>query len=427
MMPSPRLSAVVLACVYGIVSASAEPAVDPCSILAHGAVGDNATDSTAALQTTLDACHAAHPGGATVTVPPGTFRLTHSIALTSNTTLRLSHGATLFSAQTPDSQPPPLTPRCDTSYWKSTAIFCGANVSNVAIVGSSPHTSVLDGGGWPWYLAKLFGKGPRLFEPTWCSNVTLQAVGLVNSPSWTVHPQYCSGVVASNIRIENPRFTPNTDGFDPDSCVDCLLENSFIDTGDDGISVKSSNSSRDSRVMMPTRGLVVRNTTVLSRNVCVGSATFGGVYDVLMENMTIGDDDGSSPWAIKYKSHRYYPGPMVNHTYRDIRIGKIAPNTWQQPDGGTAFIVSLNYGDKPPADPPACPPSCPLFEDVKFENITVAGAVHAGSIVGYPHDQLHRLVFHNVTFLTPPTESGWTCNNVASYKAVDVTPPLSCK
>ena len=75
----------------------------------------------------------------------------------------------------------------------------------------------------------------------------------------------------------------------------------MIDTGDDGISVKSTNSSEpgSTHIQVPARNIHIYRTTVLSRNFCVGSATFGGVYDLVMEDCIIGDDNGSSPWAIK--------------------------------------------------------------------------------------------------------------------------------
>ena len=85
---------------------------------------------------------------------------------------------------------------------------------------------------------------------------------------------------------------------------------------------------------MPSRNIHIYRTKVLSRNFCVGSATFGGVYDLVMEDCTIGDDLGSSPWAIKYKSHQGYAGTLRNHTYRRLRVGKIAPNSYQQKGGG---------------------------------------------------------------------------------------------
>ena len=70
------------------------------------------------------------------------------------------------------------------------------------------------------------------------------------------------------------------------------------------------------------------NTTILSRNVCLGSATYGGILDVVVEDCTIGDDEGSSPWAIKYKSHQGYPGTLKNHTWRRLKVGSIRSNTY---------------------------------------------------------------------------------------------------
>ena len=197
-----------------------------------------------------------------------------------------------------------ITYRCSTLYWPhaNTPVLCATNASNIAIVGADLETSVIDGGGWPWYLAALnksspvaFGEGPRLFEVTHTSNITLSSVTFTNSPSWTVHPTFCDGVLAESIRILNPRFTPNTDGFDPDSSVNVVLRDSIIDTGDDGISVKSGNVTHG--VEAPSRNIHIYRTKVLSRNMCVGSATFGGVYDMVVEDSEIGDAKGSSPWG----------------------------------------------------------------------------------------------------------------------------------
>eukprot|EP00037_Helgoeca_nana_P007505 m.68332 g.68332 ORF g.68332 m.68332 type:complete len:184 (-) comp18306_c0_seq4:357-908(-) len=73
---------------------------------------------------------------------------------------------------------------------------------------------------------------------------------------------------------------------------------------------------------------------------------FSGVYDVVMEDCEIGDDLGSSPWAIKYKSHQSYVGTLRNHTYRRLRIGRIASNTYQQPHAG--YFMSIEDPGYPP-------------------------------------------------------------------------------
>lgn len=225
------------------LAATAPPAADVCNVkTGGGAAGDNRTDDTLAIQKTIAACRAAHPLAATVVLPgPATYRVSASIVLGSNLTLQLEAHTSLFSAITP-SMPVRQAPACPTLFWAhgGTAILCGTNLTNVAIVGADEETSVLDGGGWAWYLGALanttgWGQGPRLFEVAWSTNVTLAHVSFVNSPSWTVHPTYCRGVLAHHIRILNPRFTPNTDGFDPDSCTDVVLHDALIDTGDDGI------------------------------------------------------------------------------------------------------------------------------------------------------------------------------------------------
>lgn len=403
------------------------------------AVGDNRTDDTAAIQRAIDdeRCDTVLLSG-----PDATYRVTDSLALRSNLTLHLDTNTSLFSDQqlcdphTYPASPCEQNPRCPTLYWSHgpTAVLCGTNLTNVAITGEGPERgSVIDGGGWPWYDIGVkdpsrWGTGPRSFEVTWSRNVTVSGVRFQNSPSWTVHPTFCEDVLVEHIEIRNPRFTPNTDGFDPDSCVNVVLRDSLIDTGDDGISIKSMNSTipGSEHVMMPTRNVHIHHTKVLSRNMCVGSATFGGVYDVVVEDCDIGDLEGSSPWAIKYKSHQNYPGPLKNHTWRRLNVGKIWSNTYQQQHAGYFMSIELRYHPLIPNR--TCEAwKCPTFENITFEDINIAGAQRAGDINGFQGDLLRGLAFRNVTFETLPKE-GWTCGfvDMETFTSSDVKPPLQC-
>lgn len=172
---------------------------------------DNKTLADDAVASTVADCCARYPAGAVVYFPPcgSAYRLARSLELRSNLTLLLGASATLFAAQVPSATQPGAS--CSRVFWEkqnTTGILCGVNLTNIAIVGMGANTSLIDGGGWPWYRAGLFGQGPRLFEVVGSRNVTLSHVGFINSPSWTVHPVQSQDVLAENIHILNPRFTP---------------------------------------------------------------------------------------------------------------------------------------------------------------------------------------------------------------------------
>ena len=188
-----------------------------------GAKGDNSTDDSTAIQQAIYDCRGMYPTGAVVVLSgPATYRINVSIALTSNITLLLQANTSLFSAQpicNPHTNPQdcaPQNPHCPTLYWKNgpTGILCGTNLTNVAVVGEDQHSSVLDGGGWPWYEAgaenpAMNGQGPRFYELTWSKNLTLSQVTFKNSPSWTVHPTFCDGILAEHIQVSTDNLKSN--------------------------------------------------------------------------------------------------------------------------------------------------------------------------------------------------------------------------
>lgn len=128
--------------------------------------------------------------------------------------------------------------------------------------------------------------------------------------------------------VLSPREVGNTDGIDPDSVQNMLLTDSYISVGDDGISIKSDNitNAQGENVQVPTRNITMRRLHVMSRNWCIGSSTFGGVYDILFEDSMVGDVHNLSntvPWAFKFKSHEYDPGSIENVTVRRIQVGPV--------------------------------------------------------------------------------------------------------
>jgi polygalacturonase len=76
---------------------------------------------------------------------------------------------------------------------------------------------------------RIFGEGhylrPQFIRPYRCKNVLIEDVTLFNSPMWQVHPVLCNNVTVRGLSISS--FGPNTDGCDPESCTDVLVENCF--------------------------------------------------------------------------------------------------------------------------------------------------------------------------------------------------------
>lgn len=63
-------------------------------------------------------------------------------------------------------------------------------------------------------------------------NVLLEGVTLKDPAFWTVHPVYSSNVVVRRLKIESPldMSAPNTDGVDPNSCVNVTIVDSHFNT-----------------------------------------------------------------------------------------------------------------------------------------------------------------------------------------------------
>jgi len=86
----------------------------------------------------------------------------------------------------------------------------------------------------------------RLIELLWCEDIVLRGEMIKflllffncfkdfeahNSPDWTIHPTYCNNVLVDNVTVLAPSDSPNTDGIDPDSCTNVLIQNCVVDCG----------------------------------------------------------------------------------------------------------------------------------------------------------------------------------------------------
>ena len=82
-----------------------------------------------------------------------------------------------------------------------------------------------------------------------------------DSPFWNNHFLDCDGVHVRGVTIEAPDDSPNTDGWDPDSATNVLIEDSSYRGGDDCIAIKSGWDCFGVAYGKPSANITVRNLT----------------------------------------------------------------------------------------------------------------------------------------------------------------------
>lgn len=231
------------------------------NIVDFGAIPDNKTVNSKAIQKCIDVCF--QSGGGSVYVPNGIF-LTGTIELKSNTTLLLENGAVLKGSPNIEDYKAYFAPNFPKSHY---GIIYALKASNVSIKGFGR----IDGNDsvfFDWTKAKKIdakgtqftrqkeefrkvtsgvGDGPvvpydekrprQMIIFSECKNVNISEVLIANSPFWTLHFADCDGVFVNGIKIWNSLLTPNSDGIDVTSCSNVVITNSDIRAGDDAIAI----------------------------------------------------------------------------------------------------------------------------------------------------------------------------------------------
>jgi len=318
-----------------------------------GAVGDNKTDNTAAIAQAIAAC--AQAGGGRVVVPQGEF-VTGAIHLRSNVNLHLNEGATLRFTRDTSKYPIVLTRFEGVELMNFSPLIYAFEQQNIAVTGSGTIDGNADAGHWWAWKAptrsrpnkdgkpndrdtlfqmaetgvpvnqRIFGDGhylrPNFFQPYRCQNVLIEGITLLNSPMWQVHPVLSTNVTVRKLSINADG--PNTDGCDPESCRDVLIEDCTFNTGDDCIAIKSGRNGDGRRVHASTENVVIRGCHMKNGHggVTIGSEISGGVRNVFAENCRM--DSPRLDIAVRLKNNAMRGGVLENIHVLDITVGQVA-------------------------------------------------------------------------------------------------------
>ena len=390
------------------------PALD-CDITKYGGVGDGTTDNTSAFAAAIAACVTG--GGGRVVVPPGTF-FTGPIELKSNINLYVSAGATIKFT----TDPAKYLPVVEVSWEGSLAmnyrpLISAHDATNIAITG----TGTIDGNASManWYSwrtpeipdqtklrgenamgvppsQRIYGAGhflrPSLIELMRCTNILFDGFTAQNSPFWTIHPVLSTNITARNFTSQAP--VPNTDGFDPESCTDVLVQNATIKVGDDAIAVKAGRDRDGWTFYKPSQNIVIQKSNLISHvgAITVGSEMSAGVRNVYVEDSTFGNTTGNLQMGFFIKSAVTRGGFMHDIYARRITVGTVSQNF---------FVLTGHYQS-------GAVVGANMFTDVSninLDTITVAKSTAAAfSIAGAdatkPAVGIH---FTNVTVTSAPS------------------------
>ncbi len=355
------------------------------------------TDALPTLQVLIDGL--ARNGGGRLIVKPGTYMLRGSLVMKSGVELHLEEGALLlFSGEADDFLPVVRTRWEGTDLMGRSAMVYANGAENIAITGSGtidaqghiemarwgmtadtedfkenahgthgetvemPDVRRLRALGDVEGSERVFGKGTHLrpcaVEFYRCSRVLVEGITLRNSPFWCIHPVYCDNVTVRGVTIDS--HSPNNDGCDPESSRNVLIENCLFRTGDDAVAIKAGRDADGRRVGVPSENIVIRHCRFYSEcnGLCIGSEMSGGVHDVYMTDVEIGNVKN----ALLFKSNLDRGGYIRNVFVDNIRIASAK---------GAVLRFETNYFGYRGGNWPS------QYEHFRISNVT------AGSAEGY--------------------------------------------
>lgn len=385
------------------------------NILNYGARNDGSALATDAFRAAIAAAQKA--GGGTVFVPAGDY-ISGPIEMVSNLTLYVDAGATIkFPAMKL-----PFTPGRQQGIETLTPVplIGGHDLENVAVEGRGTLTSSnadwmklhprimptetnpgsANGPDWEHLLQALedhqhvsqadYRAVAAELRPSFirfmnCKNVLVQGLHIVGSPMWTVHLLYSENAVVDDMVIETYPGV-HTDGIVVDSSRFVRLSNDYIDTGDDGIVIKSGKDADGLRVDRPSEDIAITNCTVHHAHgaVTIGSETSGSVRNLVAGNITA---DGTEN-GIRIKSRRGRGGVV-----EDIRF-----DNWTMRNVGTAIEITNYYlmeGENRSGPEPVSVRT-PVFRNIAISNVSIDGARKLIDIAGLPEMPIESLHIQNV-------------------------------
>lgn len=376
------------------------------------------------IQAAVSAC--AGNGGGVVTIPEGEW-YSGKIHLKSHVHIQMEKGAVIRFYDSCEEYLPVVFTRWEGSecYNYSPLIYANG-CEDVAITG--PGTLVGSGQAW-WHWKdlqqkaaeelcyaelngipvekRIYGSSAAALRPSFvqtinCKNVLFEDFTIMDGPQWTLHPVYCEDVIVRNVTVIT--HGPNTDGLNPDSCMNVLIEGCTFDTGDDCIAVNAGINEDGQRVGRPCSNIEIRDCVMTGGHgaITIGSAVSGGVEHVYVHDCHI----SNTMQGIRIKSMRGRGGYVRDIKYENIEMRNVTEQ---------AIQVTMFY-EFSTVKPKTSKPSD--FEDIVIRNVEGSSKKQSIQINGLPEHRLKNIRLENISIIS---SENFTCNDVENLDIENVT------
>jgi exo-poly-alpha-galacturonosidase len=363
-----------------ILSTLAPARIQSILITDFGAIGDDKTCNTRAIQAAIDKCAA--DGGGILVIPAGTF-LTGSIFFKQAVDLHLEKDAVLKGSVDPNDYPQvPTRWEGEEKVWTA-ALVNFFDMNDVDITGPGQ----IDGSGDAWMeryprdSRELKIGRPRLIGIQNCRDVRVSGISMKNQACWGLFILYCENVLIENLTIRAAHNIISSDGIDVDSSKNVRIVGCDIDVNDDCIAIKSGKDEDGRRVNRPAENIIVEKCQFRYGHggVSMGSEMSGGIRQVEIRNCIMEADN----WApIRFKSQPSRGGVVEDIIYRDLVLK----------DTRKAFEFNMSWRMRPPLKPPSDP--LPVVRNVRI--INVSGTTdNVGDMRGLKDSPIRNVSFQN--------------------------------
>lgn len=376
------------------------------------------------IQEAVDDC--AQKGGGRVTVPKGDWN-TGKIHLKSNIELRLEKGARLIFSHNPNDYLPVVFTRWEgAECYNYSPLIYAKDCKNIKITGEG----TLYGNGEKWWDWKrkqgaaakelvyaesngvkvenrVYGNTEAALRPQFiqlinCTDILLEGFTITDGPQWTIHPVYCENITIRNLTVLTHGH--NTDGLNPDSCKNVLIEGCTFDTGDDCIAINSGINEDGIRVNKPCENVEIRNCKMIGGHgaITIGSAVSGGVKNIYAHDCKM----SGAMQGIRIKSMRGRGGYVDGARFENIEINDVTEQ---------AIQITMFYSFstvKPKSDTPT---EC---KNIEISNIKGRGAKTGIEIIGLKEKLIENVRLQNIDLTA---KSAMTLKDIQSITMDNVT------